>query len=767
MYYPPPSIRLACLSGAVRLNQTPGDRTGADRLALWGGIECTVNRVGDVFRDQTRLTGHHDRPDDLAAFAAIGIRKLRYPVLWERVAPDRPDQRDWRWSDERLAEIARLGMHPIVGLLHHGSGPSYTSLVADDFPRLFAAHAGAVAQRYPEIVDWTPVNEPLTTARFSALYGHWYPHRRDERSFWLALLNQIDATRLAMRAIRRVNPGAQLIQTEDLGETYATGELAGVARHYNDRRWLTWDLLCGRVVPGHAMWEHGSAEGFAGRLRAIADDPCPPDVIGVNHYVTSDRYLDRDPACGPLPGAGFHDHAAARLLDPAAAGLPGLLTQLHARYGRPIAMTECHLGCTRDEQMRWLLECWQACRAARQGGIDVIALTAWALTGSVDWDSLLTEARGRHEAGPFEVAGTRLRPTAQATLLRQLQAGDDPTHGSAHHPVLATPGWWRRGTRLGPDPALPIAPDGPPAGRPLLIIGASGTLGRAFAGGCTLRGIAHVITDRATLPIDDPARIAAVVDQLDPWAVINAAGWVRIDEAEAESALCHAANCSGAINVARACDARAVPYMVFSSDQVFDGAAPAGYDEDAAPRPLNVYGASKRGAELGCLAFARSIVVRTAAFFSPYDPHNFAMQVEQALRDGRPFSASHRHVVTPTYVPHLVNACLDLLIDAESGLWHLSSGERLSWFDFGTRIAHRLGLDVRLLRPADAPELGWIAARPRHAGLRSVRGRMLPDLAAALDHHHSVRCLPDRGNLLNPGLRLPVSMQPIPAASHY
>lgn len=723
---------------------------------MWGGVECTVNRVGDAFRDQTRLTGHHDRPGDLAAFAAIGISKLRYPVLWERVAPDRPDQYDWRWSDERLAEIERLGMTPIVGLLHHGSGPCYTSLIADDFAELFAAYAGAVAERYPAVADWTPVNEPLTTARFSALYGHWYPHMHDEPAFWRALLNQIDATRLAMRAIRRVNPAARLIQTEDLGETHAAGDLAGVARYYNDRRWLTWDLLCGRVTPGHPMWNAIAAAGFADRLRAIADDPCAPAVIGLNHYVTSDRHLDRDPAHGPLPGAGFHDHAAARTLDPPAQGLAGLLRQAHVRYGLPIAMTECHLGCTRDEQMRWLLECWRACAGARRAGIDVVALTAWALTGSVDWDSLLTETRGRYEAGPFEMVGARLRPTAQAVLMRELLAGADPAADGERHPVLATPGWWRRPARLGGGIAPSTGSTAPPAGRPVLIVGATGTLGRAFAGACHVRAITHVLTDRSTMAIDDPAQIDAVLGRCDPWAVINAAGWVRIDAAETERESCHAANCMGAVNVARACDARAIPCMTFSSDQVFDGTAPDGYDENDVARPLNVYGASKLGAEAGSLAFARSIVIRTAAFFSPYDPHNFAMQVEHALRGGRPFAASDRHVVTPTYVPHLVNACLDLLIDAETGLWHLSGGESLTWLDFGVRIAGRFGLDASLVHPAGASELGWIAPRPHNVGLRSARGRMLPGLDCALDHHHSVRRLHGLGKMPDPGSRLPV-----------
>src|SRR4051794_31583498 len=112
-------------------------------LELWGGHECTVNRVGASFNDQTIRSGHQDRPEDLDRFAALGLRALRYPVLWERVAPDRPDEHDWRWTDARLPRIRDLGMRPIAGLLHHGSGPRYTSLVDQDFAAAFAAYARA------------------------------------------------------------------------------------------------------------------------------------------------------------------------------------------------------------------------------------------------------------------------------------------------------------------------------------------------------------------------------------------------------------------------------------------------------------------------------------------------------------------------------------------------------------------------------------------------------------------------------------------------
>jgi dTDP-4-dehydrorhamnose reductase len=178
-------------------------------LALWGGHECTLNRVGDRYVDQSRLSGHFSRSDDLDAFAALGIRTLRYPVLWEQVSPDFPERCDWHCHDKRLARLRALGVDPIIGLVHHGSGPAYTDLLDDGFAAGLARHAGRVAARYPWVEAWTPVNEPLTTARFSALYGHWYPHQRDERCFWLALLNQIDGVGAAMQAIRAVIPGAQ------------------------------------------------------------------------------------------------------------------------------------------------------------------------------------------------------------------------------------------------------------------------------------------------------------------------------------------------------------------------------------------------------------------------------------------------------------------------------------------------------------------------------------------------------------------------------
>src|SRR5215212_1037794 len=95
-------------------------------LQLWGGVECTVNRVGDRFFNQLERNGHCDRAGDLERFASLGLRTLRFPVLWEMLAPHSLDEVDWSWADDRLKRARDLGIRPIAGLLHHGSGPLYT-----------------------------------------------------------------------------------------------------------------------------------------------------------------------------------------------------------------------------------------------------------------------------------------------------------------------------------------------------------------------------------------------------------------------------------------------------------------------------------------------------------------------------------------------------------------------------------------------------------------------------------------------------------------
>jgi dTDP-4-dehydrorhamnose reductase len=720
---------------------------GGGKPELWGGVECTINRVGDLYTDQMHLSGHTERIADLDLFAGLGIRALRYPVLWERFAPDRdPHGIDWSWADARLHRLRELNVRPIVGLLHHGSGPQHTSLVDPGFAEGLAQYASQVARRFPWVEEWTPVNEPLTTARFSGLYGHWYPHGTEERTFVRALINQCRAIALSMQAIREVNPAARLIQTDDLGRVYSTPHMQYQADFENERRWLGWDLLCGLVDRHHCLWGHLLWAGIEeGELGWFLDNACPPDILGVNYYLTSERFLDERSECYPshCHGDNGRDHyadvEAVRVLSCEIRGPRGTMEEVWQRYGRPLAITEAHLGCTREEQMRWLLEVWESAVSLRETGVDVRAVTAWALVGSYDWDSMLTRSEGHYEPGIFDVRGGIPRRTALASQIAAMAQGRTPDH-----PVLATPGWWRRPKRVLYCPASASSRENTSIlsasqglrqeeERPLLIAGADGPLGAAFTRLCDHRHLAHIALTKQEMDITDPASVQDALKRYRPWALINTAGYEHVGRAPLEPERCAQENTAGPALLAMLCTRAQIRLLTFSSDLVFNGKKAEPYVESDIPTSRHTYGLSKSRAETIVLEILPSaLVVRSGPLFGPWDECNFVTRALQEISAGRSFPAIDDVMVSPTYIPDLVHACLDLLIDSEKGIRHLANRGAVTWFQLARMAAERVGLDPQLIEGRSLRTFNRPALLPRYSVLGSEYGEFLQSLEDAL-----------------------------------
>jgi dTDP-4-dehydrorhamnose reductase len=708
---------------------------------MWGGVECTVARIGAEVVDQTRLNGHHDRLHDLDRFAALGLSAIRYPVLWERIEPDGAARADWRWTDQRLERMRELGLRPIATLLHHGNGPCDTELAAPDFATKFGAFAARVAERYPWLVDYTPINEPLTTARFCGLYGLWHPHGRDHRLFVRILVNQIMAIRLAMRAIREVNPRARLIQTEDLAKAHSTPRLAYQARHENARRWLTLDLLTGRVAAGHPLWSYLTRAGVGGELEELAADPCPPDIVGLDYYPPSERFLDdrveRYPARSCIDNGRdrYLDLDAVRVRSAGLAGFERLAFDAWRRYRLPLAATEVHLGCTREEQLRWLKEIWDAALRLRARGADVRAVTAWALLGSYDWDSLLVRRRGHYEPGAFDVRAEQPRPTAVARMVRDLA-----TTGDARHPVLDAPGWWRREDRLlwpqaGGNGARP-SPGRRPRARPLLIAGGAGRLADAVIRSCVARGLPHQAPSRLELDVADPLALAAALDRHRPWAIVDALGFARPEAVATDPDACRRGNVLAASVMAAACARAGIQLLAWSSHLVFDGSQRQPYLEGDAPAPRGPYATSKLESERVVLAACpQALLIRVGPLFAPWDQASIAARAIHAVRTGGHFEAAADVTISPSYLPHLVAVALDLLIDGEHGVWHLANQGAVTYADFARAALRGASLPADRVRSISAAEIPWLAPRPRYSALGSSRGVLMPALDQALAHY--------------------------------
>jgi len=712
-------------------------------LELWGGLECTINRVKDNYFDQLEYAGHYKREDDIDKIATLGIKALRYPVLWEKHQPKADSKISWDFAEKNLNKLCSHGIEPIIGLVHHGSGPSFVNFFDGSFEKGLADYANQVAQKFPRAEYYTPVNEPLTTARFCGLYGVWYPHEKNNHAFAKILVSECKAVLIAMQAIRSINPNAKLIQTEDLSKTHSTYLLRYQRDFENKRRWLPFDLIAGKVTPEHSMWDYlvNLAKVDESDLHWLIENGDSPDILGFNYYVTSERYIDEQIENYPAHTHGknqkhvYADVEAIRVGVDAYEGPYALLKEAGERFQLPMAVTEVHLHCHREEQLRWFKEMWQTVHQLKDEGVDIRAITAWALLGSFGWNRLLTIPCGEYEPGVFDIRSGELRPMALAHALQKLSREEH-----FHHPLLKTDGWWKRNARviyhhdkLQNNHQL----NGHDNCQPILILGKTGTLGNAFAKICEHRNIHYKLLGRNDVDVCKPEMIEKIIIEYNPWAVINATGYVRVDDAENDCANCFSSNSRGPAHLADYCNEYNVQLLTFSSDLVFDGKKKMPYYESDKINPLNMYGRSKAIAEQSVLYnYPLALVVRTSAFFGPWDQYNFITAVIKALKQHQIFAAANDVVVSPTYVPDLVNATLDLLIDKEHGIWHIANNGETTWSDLAIIAAEKFGLEKNLIEAKPMREMPFIAKRPHYSVLKTEKGIILPSWNDALERYY-------------------------------
>ncbi|HZH95502.1 MAG TPA: SDR family oxidoreductase, partial [Flavisolibacter sp.] len=391
----------------------------------------------------------------------------------------------------------------------------------------------------------------------------------------------------------------------------------------------------------------------------------------------------------------------------------------------------------------WFHQMWETVNKVKEEGVDLRAITAWAIFGLTGWNKLCTQPGGVYEPGVFNVSSGAPRPTALAHFLQEL------TRNKAYyHPIIENKGWWQRGNRklYGDSKVINLKKEKTPKTcRPLIILGKTGTLGTAFRHVCEARNIHHLVLSRADMDITNGEHIAQVIERLNPWGIVNAAGYINVDKAETEPDACMAVNCEGPARLASECKERGIRFLSFSTDLVFDGNRNEPYVESDGVNPLNVYGRSKAASEEAILRNnADALVIRTSSFFGPWDAHNFITTTLAKLRDDKPVKAAGQVFVTPTYVPDLVHTCLDLLMDGDSGVFHITNGDTVSWAQLATKAAVMAGYDTSLIRDVSERFLYWKAKRPRYCALASEKGITLPTLDEALASYFEAQETPYR-----------------------
>ncbi len=375
---------------------------------VWAvGIENTFvpqARPGHRALDEYALMGHdHLWRADIDRIASLRVRAVRYGIPWHRVNPA-PGRFDWSWTDEVLPYmVEECGLTPIIDLVHYGT-PLWLvgEFLHPDYPAHVAEFAGAFATRYSRLIQhYTPLNEPAVTATRSGFTGVWPPYRRGVRGYVAVLLAVARGMVASARTIRAAQPAARFIHAEDVGlELAATVDLAAWAAQRQARRWLPLDLACGLVRPAHPLWNWLIAGGATERdLLDLADGAIDWTVLGVNFYPWSNRRWARR-RNGSI-GAG-RDRACP------STALAAILAAVHARYGRPVMVTETSAAGSMARRLDWMSAAAAGVAAARARGVPVLGLTWFPVFTMIDWRYRRSRRAAEHHRlhlGLWDVVG--------------------------------------------------------------------------------------------------------------------------------------------------------------------------------------------------------------------------------------------------------------------------------------------------------------------------------------------------------------------------
>jgi dTDP-4-dehydrorhamnose reductase len=221
-----------------------------------------------------------------------------------------------------------------------------------------------------------------------------------------------------------------------------------------------------------------------------------------------------------------------------------------------------------------------------------------------------------------------------------------------------------------------------------LVTGAGGMLGHDVTALLAARGQEFTPLLRADLDVTDGDAVAAAVSSVKPDVVVNCAAWTAVDAAEEHEAQALAINGHGAANLAAACVATGAVLVHPSTDYVFDGAACAPYQEDAATAPEGAYGRTKLAGEHAVRATLpdASYIVRTAWLYGAHGK-NFVKTMLRLARGGvAPGVVADQHG-QPTWTAD-VAAQICALIDARApaGIYHATSSGQTTWYGFAEEI---------------------------------------------------------------------------------
>ena len=291
----------------------------------------------------------------------------------------------------------------------------------------------------------------------------------------------------------------------------------------------------------------------------------------------------------------------------------------------------------------------------------------------------------------------------------------------------------------------------------VLVTGTSGQLGYDVMMELKKRGHVGIGADRSDsdadfehviLDITDVKKVAEVVNEVKPDAIIHCAAWTNVDGAEdsANRDVVMAVNVEGTRNLAEAAKVVDAKFMYISTDYVFNGQGEKPWQpDDKDYAPLNVYGESKLKGELEVAKILdKYFIVRIAWVFGK-NGKNFIKTMIKVGENHDTVEVVSDQIGTPTYTFDLARLLVDMIETDKYGYYHATNeGGYISWADFAEEIYKDAGMDVKVV-PVTTEQYETkagkaVAKRPFNsrldkAKLKEAGFEPLPDWKDALERY--------------------------------
>jgi beta-glucosidase/6-phospho-beta-glucosidase/beta-galactosidase len=379
--------------GGARGHNGAGLPTGLPNNFMFAtGIECsypTINH-GKTRRDMLAECDHYNRyKEDLGLVKEMGLKVLRYGLPYYNIQTG-PGKYDWEFADLAMEEIKRLGITPILDLMHFGVPDWLENFQNPDLVVHFADYCEQVAKRYPWVRYYTPVNEIYVTARSSGKDGVWNEQLKSDKGFVTALKHCVAASIMGTQQIAKHRPDCVIVQSESAEFTHELrAERTPAVQMENQLRFASLDLLYAHHPDGDVvnyLYDNGMTRKEYDWF--MAGEPPGYQIMGNDYYGRNEKII--------LP-----DGEVCTSMD--VLGWASITHDYYQRYKKPVMHTETNVF-EADLASTWLWKQWVNVLRIRKEGVPVLGFTWYSLIDQLDWDTGLAEKNGNVNAcGLFDL----------------------------------------------------------------------------------------------------------------------------------------------------------------------------------------------------------------------------------------------------------------------------------------------------------------------------------------------------------------------------